>query len=43
MQQVENGSPGEFSGLSDEELDARIAEGVEYVATHQADGRFTRN
>ena len=42
-QQVENGSPGEFSRLSDEELDAQIAEGIEHVATHQADGRFTRN
>jgi hypothetical protein len=42
-QQVENGSPGEFSGLSDEELDAQIAEGIEHFAAHQADGRFTRN
>jgi len=42
-QQVETGSPGEFSRLSDEELDAQIAEGIEHIATHQADGRFTRN
>jgi hypothetical protein len=42
-QQVETGSPGEFSRLSDEELDAQIAEGIEHVVTHQADGRFTRN
>jgi hypothetical protein len=42
-QQVETGSPGEFSRLSDEELDAQIAEGIEHVAAHQADGRFTRN
>ena len=42
-QQVENGSPGEFSRMTDEELDAQIAEGIEHVAAHQADGRFTRN
>ena len=42
-QQVETGSPGEFSRLSDEELDAQIAEGIEHIASHQADGRFTRN
>ena len=42
-QQVETGSPGEFSRLSDEELDAQIAEGIEHVATHQAHGRFSRN
>ena len=42
-QQVETGSPGEFSRMTDEELDAQIAEGIEHVATHQADGRFTRN
>jgi len=42
-QQVESGSPGEFSRLSDEELDAQIAEGIEDIASHRADGRFTRN
>ena len=42
-QQVETGSPGEFSRMTDEELDAQIAEGIEHVATHQANGRFTRN
>jgi len=42
-QQVESGSPGEFSRLSDEELDAQIAEGIEHIASHRADGRFTRN
>jgi len=42
-QQVETGSPGEFSRLSDEELDAQIAEGIEHFASHRADGRFTRN
>jgi hypothetical protein len=42
-QQVETGSPGEFSRLSDEELDAQIAEGIEDIASHRADGRFTRN
>jgi hypothetical protein len=42
-QQVETGSPGEFSRLSDEELDAQIAEGFEHIASHGADGRFTRN
>jgi hypothetical protein len=42
-QQVETGSPGEFSRLSDEELDAQIAEGIEHIASHRADGRFTRN
>ena len=42
-QQVETGSPGEFSRLSDEELDAQIAAGIEHVVNHQADGRFTRN
>jgi hypothetical protein len=29
--------------MTDEELDAQIAEGIEHVATHQANGRFTRN
>ena len=42
-QQVENGLPGEFSALSDAELDAQIAEGIEHIATHPANGRFTRN
>jgi len=42
-QQVETGSPGEFSRLSDEELDAKIAEGIEHIASHRADGRFTLN
>jgi hypothetical protein len=42
-QQVETGSPGEFSRMTDEELDAQIAEGIEHVATHHADNRFTRN
>jgi hypothetical protein len=42
-QQVENGSPGEFARMTDEELDAQIAEGIEHIATQQADGRFTRN
>jgi hypothetical protein len=42
-QQVETGSPGEFSRMTDEELDAQIAEGIEQVATHQANGRVTRN
>ena len=40
-QQVETGSPGEFARMTDEELDAQIAEGIEHVATHQANGRFT--
>jgi hypothetical protein len=43
MQQVETGSPGEFSRMTDEELDAQIAEGIEHVATYRADDRFTRN
>ena len=42
-QQVETGSPGEFSRMTDEELDAQIAEGIEHIASHRADGRFTRN
>jgi hypothetical protein len=42
-QQVETGSPGEFSRMTDEELDAQIAEGIEHVVTHQANGRVTRN
>ena len=42
-QQVETGSPGDFTGMSDAELDAQIAEGIEHIATHQANGRFTRN
>jgi hypothetical protein len=36
MQQLETGSPGEFSRMTDEELDAYIAEGI---ATHKANGR----
>jgi hypothetical protein len=42
-QQVETGSPGEFARMTDEELDAQIAEGIEHIATHPANGRFTRN
>ena len=42
-QQVETGSPGEFSLMTDEELDAQIAEGIEQVAAHQANGRLARN
>jgi thioesterase domain-containing protein len=34
-QQVETGSPGEFSALSDEQLDAQIAEGIEQIVTHK--------
>ena len=41
-QQVETGSPGDFTGMSDAELDAQIAEGIEHFATHQSNGRFTR-
>jgi len=33
-QQVETGSPGDFTGMSDAELDAQIAEGIEHIATH---------
>jgi hypothetical protein len=42
-QQVETGSPGDFTNMSDAELDAQIAEGIEHIATHQTNGRFTRN
>ena len=42
-QQVETGSPGDFTNMSDAELDAQIAEGIEHFATHQANGRFSRN
>ena len=42
-QQVETGSPGEFSRMTDEELDAYIAESAEFIATHKANGRATRN
>jgi hypothetical protein len=42
-QQLETGSPGEFSRMTDEELEQHIAEAVEDVVTHQANGRFTRN
>ena len=42
-QQVETGSPGEFSRMTDEELDAYIAESAELIATHKANGRATRN
>ena len=42
-QQVETGSPGEFSRMTDEELEQHIAEAVEHVVTHQANGRFTRS
>ena len=42
-QQVETGSPGEFSRMTDEELDAQIAEGIEHVVTHRANGHFNRN
>ena len=38
-QQVETGSPGEFSRMTDEELDAYIAESAEFIATHKANGR----
>ena len=41
-QQVETGSPGEFSRLSDEELDKQIAQGIEHIG-HRTDGRFARN
>jgi hypothetical protein len=42
-QQVETGSPGEFSALSDEQLDAQIAEGIEQIVTHKGNGRATQN
>jgi len=42
-QQVETGSPREFSRMTDEELDAQIAEAVEHIATHKGNGRVTRN
>ena len=42
-QQVETGSPGEFSRMTDEELDAYIAESAELIATHKANGRVTRS
>ena len=42
-QQVETGSPGEFSRMTDEELDAYIAESAEFIATHKANGRANRN
>ncbi len=42
-QQVETGSPGEFSRMTDEELDAYIAESAEFIATHKANGRATRS
>ena len=42
-QQLETGSPEEFSHMTDEELRAFIYEGVELVATHKANGRVTRN
>jgi hypothetical protein len=29
--------------LTDEQLDAQIAEGIEHFTTHQANGRVTRN
>ena len=41
-QQLETGSPGEFSRMTDEELEAHIAEGIELVAMHNAKGRVTR-
>jgi len=42
-QQLETGSPGEFSRMTDEELEAVIAEGAELVAMHKAkpNGRVT--
>jgi hypothetical protein len=42
-QQLETGSPGEFSRMTDEELDAYIAESAELIATHKANGRVTRS
>jgi hypothetical protein len=42
-QQVETGSPGEFDRMTDEELDAYIAESAEFIATHKANGRANRN
>jgi len=42
-QQLETGSPGEFSRLTDEELEALIAEGVKLIATDKANGRATRS
>ena len=42
-QQLETGSPGEFSRMTDEELDAYIAERAELIATHKANGRVTRS
>ena len=42
-QQLETGSPGDFSRMTDEELDAYIAESAELIATHKANGRVTRS
>ena len=42
-QQLETGSPGEFSRMTDDELDAYIAESAELIATHKANGRVTRS
>ena len=42
-QQLETGLPGEFSRMTDEELDAYIAESAELIATHKANGRVTRS
>ena len=42
-QQLETGSPGEFSRMTDEELDAYIAESAELIATHKANDRATRS
>ena len=41
-QQVETGSPGEFSRMSDVELEMQIAEGLELIAMNKANGRVTR-
>jgi hypothetical protein len=41
-QQLETGEPGEFSRMTDEELEAYIAEGVESIAMHKA-SRVTRS
>ena len=38
-QQLETGLPGEFSRMTDEELDAFIDESVELFAMHKANGR----
>lgn len=43
MQQLETGSPGEFSHMTDEELNACIAESAELIARHKANGRVTRS